>query len=94
MFKAHHCLADGLALITLIMNLQDKYDIKQLPQMRKFSFFEKLYIYALTPFVSLKILTKLLFLESKQKNAIKNGKPLKGIKNAALTKDYSLEVIK
>lgn len=23
MFKAHHCIADGLAMITLLMNLQD-----------------------------------------------------------------------
>ena len=30
----------------------------------------------------------------KQRNAIRNGKPLKGIKNAAFTKDYSLNEFK
>lgn len=45
----------------------------------------------LAPFVGVKIMIRSLFCERKQKNAIRTSKPLKGIKNAALSKDYSVE---
>lgn len=62
--------------------------------MRKFSTLEKLYINAVTPFSAAKLLFKNLVLETKQRNPIKNGKPIKGIKTACLTKDYSLTDVK
>jgi len=62
--------------------------------MRKFSLLEKIYINFLVPFVTLKILFKSLFIDKKEKNAIRSGKPLTGIKKGAMSKDYSLEDIK
>ena len=93
-FKAHHCLADGLGLITLLMNLQDKYDKTQLPSMRKFSLLEKIYINFMTPFITLKLILKGFILDRKERNAIRSGKPLKGTKKACFSKDYSVEQIK
>lgn len=61
--------------------------------MRKFSLIEKILMYVVTPFVGAKVFTKLT-LQGKQKNGIRNGKPLTGKKNAAISKDYSIEEVK
>ena len=70
-FKCHHCLADGLGLLTLLMNLQDTYDVKQLPQMKKFSLIEKIYINLLTPLITAKLIVETFIFEKNEKNGIR-----------------------
>ena len=62
--------------------------------MRKFSLFEKVYINCLIPFVTLKILMRSLCFDKKEKNAIRSGRPLTGVKKGAMSKDYSVEDVK
>jgi hypothetical protein len=61
--------------------------------MRKNSFFEQLLIYLICPFATLKIIY-IALISSRDQNAIKNGKPLAGVKNGAISKVFSVDQIK
>ena len=50
LFKCHHCLADGLGLVTLLSNVQDNFDISQLPLMKRLTLKQRLMIWAMLPF--------------------------------------------
>jgi len=86
-FKCHHSMADGLALIGLTCHLGDKFDLSQLPGMKKLSFFEKLYVYSTLPFSLFKLFLRILFMR-KDENILHPKKPLSGLKRSSLSRDF------
>lgn len=55
---------------------------------------EKIFINICTPFVALKVLIRDSVITSKEKNAIRSGKPLSGLKKGKLSKDYHVSELK
>lgn len=62
--------------------------------MRKFSFLEKIIINFFTPIVAIKVLFKDMVCARQEKNGIRQGKPLTGLKKGKISKDYSVEELK
>ncbi len=94
MFKTHHSFADGLALVTLTCHLQDKYDVSQLPAMRKLKLHEKFIVYATLPFTITFLALKLLFLHRDENPIHSISRPLSGIKKASVSRDFLVSDLK
>lgn len=92
-FKAHHCLADGMAFIAMTASLCDEFHPEHIPAMRKLSLFKKIYVYSLLVFSILSVGIKLL-LSPKERNAIHKGNQLSGIKNSSVSCDVSVSKLK
>lgn len=61
--------------------------------MKKLTLMQKIYLYLALPFSILGVALKYLFTPT-ERNAIHNGKPLKGIKKGVLSKNISVEDVK
>ena len=86
-------MADGYGIITLISNLVDDFDERHLPDMKRYTVFQKFLLYIAVPFYFLKITTAFL-LEKFDKNPFVNGRELSGIRTCTLAKEYSVSKIK
>jgi len=82
LLKFHHSLGDGLALVSFLMVLCDKYDTANIPLMKCMPWFQKLFIKLASPFFILKEIGPLIFPRTDY-NAICNGRKLTGRKKGS-----------
>jgi hypothetical protein len=88
-FKCHQCMADGLGILHVLLNLQDKSEEGQLALGRQHSLMERLQASLFKPIEALSVAAKIMLL-GKEKNLIHQGKHPTGIKNAAFSQDVPL----
>lgn len=86
-------MADGYGIITLISNLVDNWDERHLPDMKRYTVWQKFLLYIAVPFYFLKV-TSAFILDKFDKNPFVNGRELSGIRNCTLAKEYSITQIK
>lgn len=73
-YKAHHCVADGIGFILMMSNLVDSPDIKDFPQVTmRFPLWQRFFINLFVPFMVLWISFKLQFLTRNENNGVKNS---------------------
>lgn len=94
LLKFHHCFADGPGLVSTLCAISDDYDKKNMfEQTPNLSCGVKLMMWITLPFYIL-LMAFISLTLSKQRNPLKSGAPLDGVKIGALSKDLSLEAIK
>ena len=91
--KCQHCMADGLALSSVLLGISDEYDAKALPSLKPLGCFKHAIILLLSPFF---VLHTLISVQCKKidRNSITNDHPRTGIKRGGFTRDLSLKQIK
>jgi hypothetical protein len=87
--KMHHVMVDGCGIVSLMANLVDDFDERYLPPMKKYTLKQRIVLNLAAPFYFIKLSLQFMF-QPKDKNSIHNGKPLNGIKKAAIAKDFSI----
>ena len=70
--------------MTMLMNLQEKYDVNQLPQIRLMTPLQKIYAKLIAPIAAVKVFTTHALMGG-DRNGIRNGIPLTGKKNACFS---------
>ena len=80
-------MADGLGIMNLLLNLQDKYDEGQLPQGKQRSVLQRLTTFLMTPVEAAIVALKIASM-GKEKNIIHQGRISKGVKHAAFSGDF------
>jgi len=97
-FKCHHSLADGIAIILMYFNLQDKPDMNDMPRIAvKFSFLQNFICFTILPFIMIKIVLNLFFVLPAANNGLKNPSSHKSytpLKRACFSESIPLEMIK
>ena len=90
-FRFHHCLADGLSAISMIVSCSDPLKTREFYSPSITSKWKKLFLYffsiLLSPYLLLKIIN-----QKTNKNAL-HGKPLSGTKSMSWTKNLNLKQI-
>ena len=90
-YKTHHAVADGIAIVLMYLNLSDDPQLDNVPSVTaRISFFNKLIIHLMMPFYLVWGMLKAVILLPTQNNSIRNAqlsKEFKGNKNACISKD-------
>jgi hypothetical protein len=82
LFKAHHSFGDGVSAGQFFMAISDIYDANARPGLKPIPWYKMAILYILSPLLVLKAQSQ-FFMKSKDKNCIKNDKPMTGRKNGA-----------
>ena len=94
-YKVHHSVADGLALVMMFFNLTDEPDIKEFPSLTlRFAAWQKVLIHLCVPFMILLISLKQLFITPRENNGVKNTKTegnMSSLKKYAISRDIPID---
>lgn len=97
-YKVHHSLADGIAIILFFTHLTDNPKISQYPQlMKRFGFVKSTIIYLMIPVYLLWLTVKMVILMKHENNAFHNKeitRKLTAEKNVEFIPDLKLDTIK
>lgn len=97
-YKCHHVLADGIALMLNLANITDNPDPATFPFMAlRFSLWQRVVIHLLVPVMILIISIQQFVCWRKERNGIKNDRVeanLNALKNIAFCHDIPLDVVK
>ena len=91
--KVHHCLADGLAFSAFAMAMSDKYDAKNLPNLKPNPWYIDLMIVVLYPYLVIKTNVDVNIVK-RNHHVMKKNIPISGKKTAAFSTDFDLSEIK
>lgn len=97
-YKVHHSIADGIALVLLMCNLADSVKMEDIPKViPKMDWTQTIVLHLTLPFLIAYYTVESLFLLPAQTNTFKKkaeSGQLSPVKNACLSADISLDLIK
>jgi len=97
-YKCHHVMADGIALMLNLANIMDNPDVKTFPYMAlRFPFWQRILIHLLVPFMILRISIEQFVFWRRENNGIKNEEiesKLTSHKRIAFCHDIPTETVK
>ena len=85
----HHCLADGLAFSAFAMAMSDKYDAKNLPNLKPNPWYIDVMIFILYPYLVIKTNIDVNIVK-KNHHVLKKNIQVSGNKVGAFTTDFDL----
>ena len=97
-FKVHHSVADGIAIILMNFNLQDKPDIRDVPKITvKISYARKLLLYFMLPLNILWCSFLTVVVLPKENNGFKDKaivQKLSPVKQAAISPNIPIDLLR